>query len=93
MKKNIKIKLDSHWGSSLKRVLLDDSPMSVFVDSTVSEWFDAKHRITSEKEIQMLNSFEVNQCCFCNSTLIQKMVILRMDYKDINAKSVIKDSQ
>ncbi len=61
MKKNIKIKLDSHWGSSLKRVLLDDSPMSVFVDSTVSEWFDAKHRITSEKEIQMLNSFEVNQ--------------------------------
>lgn len=72
MKKNIKIKLDSHWGSSLKRVLLDDSPMSVFVDSTVSEWFDAKHRITSEKEIQMLNSFEVKQCCFCNSTLIQK---------------------
>lgn len=72
MKKSIKIKMDSHWGPSLKRVSWDNSPMSSFVESTVSEWYDAKHRITSEEEIKMLNSFKIDRCCFCNSCIIQK---------------------
>lgn len=72
MKKSIKTKPSSYWGSSLKHVLSDDSPTSYFVESTVSKWYDAKHNITSEEELRMLNSFEVKQCCFCNSTSIQK---------------------
>ena len=37
------------------------------ISSTVHEWYDAKHRISSKEEIRLINSISINSCRICGS--------------------------
>lgn len=69
--KNIKSKKASSWGSSLKHMPWDNNEDISFVQnlisSTIHEWYDAKHRMTSDEEIQLINNVEIIKCPRCGN--------------------------
>ena len=42
------------------------------ISSTVREWYDAKHRITSAEEIELINSIRIKKCPNCGSTAFKR---------------------
>ena len=60
-----------HWGHSLKYLSFDESEEKTFsetlISSTVHEWYDAKHRISSAEEIRLINSLRIDKCPLCGS--------------------------
>lgn len=67
---NNKHNLESHWGKSLRRLPWDNGEPALsqaLISSTVHEWYDAKHRETSQDEIDLINSVEVKACPYCGS--------------------------
>lgn len=44
----------------------------LLVESTVSEWYDAKHRTMSKEEIIFINSLPIENCRLCNSSEFTK---------------------
>ena len=73
---NKRIKKASTWGSSLKHLPWDKnedkSTVQNLISSTIHEWYDAKHRMTSEDEIVLINGIEIKQCPHCGNTHIIK---------------------
>lgn len=65
-----------HWGRSLKFLSWDkfeDKTLSQkLISSTVHEWYDAKHRISSQEEIVLINSIEISCCPLCGSVSIKR---------------------
>ena len=61
----------SHWGSSLRNLSWDKSDHKTrsqeLISSTVHEWYDAKHRISSKEEIELINSIRITCCPRCGS--------------------------
>ena len=60
-----------HWGRSLHKLSWDEketiSLSRKLISSTVHEWYDAKHRISSKEEIRLINSLSINSCRICGS--------------------------
>ena len=60
-----------YWGNSLRYLSWDkneDISLSrKLISSTIHEWYDAKHRISSKEEIELINSLKVNCCPYCGS--------------------------
>lgn len=44
----------------------------LLVESTVSEWYDTKHRTMSKEEIIFINSLPIENCRLCNSSEFTK---------------------
>ncbi len=44
----------------------------LFVESTVLEWYEAKHRILSNQELAFINNVEIETCPFCGSKRFSK---------------------
>lgn len=44
----------------------------LFVESTVLEWYEAKHRILSSHELAFINGIKIETCPFCGSKRISK---------------------
>lgn len=44
----------------------------LLVESTVLEWYEAKHRILSEEELALFNDLKIEVCPFCGSKRITK---------------------
>ena len=67
--KNNKSKQASSWGSSLKHMPWDNdediSSVQNLISSTIHEWYEAKHRMTSKEELQLINSIEIVKCPHC----------------------------
>ena len=61
----------SHWGNSLRYLPWDNSDRKTLsedlISSTVHEWYDAKHRVSSAEEIRLVNSIKVLSCPYCGS--------------------------
>ena len=65
----------SHWGRSLKVLSWEENPMTKsqeLISATVHEWYEAKHRISSREEKELINSIEINICPYCKSERIVK---------------------
>ena len=62
---------DNRWGTSIKKMPWDDKKEKSFVEklisSTMKEWYDAKHRIASNEEIEFINSITPLACHHCMS--------------------------
>lgn len=60
-----------HWGRSLRNLSWDESENKTrsqkLISSTVHEWYDAKHRISSIEEIKLINSIDTSCCPHCGS--------------------------
>ena len=73
-KKNIK-KAPS-WGSSLRWLAWDKesqiSKSQKLISSTIHEWYDAKHRISSDAETELINSLNKSHCPYCSSGSVMK---------------------
>lgn len=70
MKNDNRVKQASSWGSSLKRLPWDNKDKSIvqnLISITVHEWYDAKHRITSIEEIQLINGIIIKECPHCGN--------------------------
>ena len=91
-----KSKHRSPWGTSL-RILpwdkQDDEPTLTekLISSTVTEWYEAKHRDPSEEEIKLINNIEITECPACGSTSLKKAGynhegIQRYKCKDCNVR-------
>ena len=91
-----KSKHRSPWGTSL-RILpwdkQDDEPTLTekLISSTVTEWYEAKHRDPSEEEIKLINNIEISECPACGSTSLKKAGynhegIQRYKCKDCNVR-------
>ncbi len=65
-----------HWGHSLRFLSWDKSEDKTLsqelISSTIHEWYDAKHRISSEEEIKLINSISINSCPLCRSVSIKR---------------------
>ena len=65
-----------HWGRSLKFLSWDKSEDKTLsqglISSTVHEWYDAKHRMSSEEEIELINSIGISCCPVCGSISIKR---------------------
>lgn len=76
MKKNNDRKHASPWGSSLKYLPWDNenekTEVQQLISNTIQEWYYAKHRLTSDEEIQLINSVNKRTCPYCNSKKIVK---------------------
>ena len=60
---------------SLRVFTWDDknpTPSQSLVESTVIEWYEAKHRKASKEEIDLINSINIVKCPYCNGTHIKK---------------------
>ena len=79
-----------HWGHSLRNLSWDKFKDKTFsqelISSTVHEWYDAKHRITSDEEIKLINSIKVDRCPYCHS-----LSIIRNGFKDKIQRYYCKD--
>ncbi|MBR0418650.1 MAG: IS1595 family transposase [Erysipelotrichaceae bacterium] len=79
-----------HWGHSLRNLSWDKSdhktPSQELISSTVHEWYDAKHRKTSDEEIKLINSTLVNHCPYCGSPYV-----IRSGFKDGIQRYFCKD--
>ena len=60
-----------HWGHSLRELSWDESIQKTksqeLISSTIHEWYDAKHRISSQEEITLVNSIKCTHCPYCDS--------------------------
>ena len=65
-----------HWGHSLRKLSWDESKDKTasqkLISSTVHEWYDAKHRISSNEEIKLINSLNISHCPYCLSVNIKR---------------------
>ena len=65
-----------HWGHSLRKLSWDESKDKTasqkLISSTVHEWYDAKHRISSDEEIELINSLNISHCPYCLSVNIKR---------------------
>ena len=61
----------------------------LLVESTVSEWYDAKHRTMSKEEIIFINSLPIENCRLCNSSEFTKNGIEKMEFRFIFVRHVI----
>ena len=65
-------KTNKEWGNSLRYLPWDNnedaSETERLISSTIREWYDAKHPITSIDEIALINSLVIKQCPYCDST-------------------------
>ena len=63
-----------HWGHSLRCLEWDQNETITesqeMISSTVHEWYDAKHRRSSEEEIKLINSRKMENCPNCGSSKI-----------------------
>lgn len=50
----------------------DKTTDQVLIESTVKEWYDAKHRAASKEENDFINSIKIEFCPYCGSTSIVK---------------------
>lgn len=68
MKKKRKSSL---WGTSLRKFSWGKSSVKTneqsLYESTVLEWYDAKHREASKEEITYFNNLKIEKCPFCES--------------------------
>lgn len=76
MKNKNSKKQASLWGGSLKYLKWDNdlelNNEQKLISETIHEWYDAKHRQTSDKEIELINSISVNHCPYCGSVSFTK---------------------
>ena len=76
MKLKDKLKNGSSWGTSLKVLPWDKNDQITdtqqLISSTIHEWYDAKHPIASNDEIQLINKFGKLSCPYCHSKEIVK---------------------
>lgn len=76
MKKQNKSKKASSWGSSLRMLPwdkhADKTQSQLLISNTIQEWYAAKHRISSEDEISLLNALPKESCPYCGSINIIK---------------------
>lgn len=60
-----------HFYTSLRKLPWSDSnkpnPMQIMITETINEWYSAKHRETSNEEINFINSIQPICCHHCNS--------------------------
>ena len=60
-----------HWGRSLRKLSWDEdediTSSQKLISSTIREWYDAKHRVSSKEEITLINSIGINSCRICGS--------------------------
>ena len=60
-----------HYGHSLRSLSWDGSDNKTLsqelISSTIHEWYDAKHRISSKEEIKLINSIRIYSCPYCGS--------------------------
>ena len=65
---------DNHWGTSLQKLPWDNknerSPIENLISSTMTEWYNAKHRETSNEELELINSIIPLRCHHCMSKSI-----------------------
>lgn len=63
-----------NFDTSLRRLPWADnqSKLQAMIVSTVSEWYEAKHRKTSQEELDMINEIVPLRCHHCNSTVFIK---------------------
>lgn len=66
----------AHWGHSLRELSWDKSEdrtlSQEMISSTVHEWYDAKHRMASAEEIELINSTRIDECPYCGSADFKK---------------------
>ena len=64
------------YGHSLRNLKWDENKDKThsqrLISSTVHEWYDAKHRITSKEEIKLINSIRILSCPFCGSVSFKR---------------------
>ena len=58
------------------------TPAQTLVESTVVEWYSAKHREASQEEVAFVNSLRIDKCPYCDGTHFKK----RWTQKRWNAK-------
>jgi len=82
-----------NFGPSLRKLPWTDKDQTKsqsLISSTILEWYDAKHRITSDEEIEFINSIERPTCPYCESTSFIKYCfrnkIRVFKYKNCNRK-------
>lgn len=68
MKKNNK-NTSAQWGKSLKYLSWDKNntldSTEMLISDTVVKWYDEKHKKTSNKEVEFINSINIEYCPFC----------------------------
>lgn len=76
MKKKYKNETSQQWGASLKFLPWEESEQltntQTLISSTIHEWYDAKHRITSDEEISLINNLNKKHCPYCGASNIVK---------------------
>lgn len=94
MKHNNKYKKASYWGSSLKRLPWDEtnspSLSQRLISSTIHEWYEAKHSISSQDEILLVNNILKTACPYCGSNRIVKNGFYRTGIQRYQCKSCSK---
>ena len=48
------------------------TPAQTLVESTVVEWYSAKHREASQEEVAFVNSLRIDKCPYCDGTHFKK---------------------
>ena len=48
------------------------TPVQTLVESTVVEWYSAKHREASQEEVAFVNSLNIDKCPYCDGTHFKK---------------------
>ena len=90
MKKDIK--QNEIWGSSLRIFPWDKKDSITEVESLISntllEWYKKKHRSSSLKELQLLNSLEKTHAPYCGSAQFIKKDSIETVYNAIVARTV-----
>lgn len=57
---------------ALRAKFSDGDPSSPMMVSTLSEWYDAKHRKASPQEVAFINSLPVDSCPYCGSAELRR---------------------
>ena len=57
---------------ALKAKFSDTLGSSRMLVSTISEWYEAKHRKPSSEEVEFINSIPIESCPYCESSSIRK---------------------
>ena len=57
---------------ALRGEFSDTLKSSYLIVSTISEWYDAKHRKPSKEEVDFINSIVIYECPFCGSKEIRR---------------------
>lgn len=64
------------------------TPAQTLVESTVVEWYSAKHREASQEEVAFVNSLNIDKCPYCDGTHFKKMGTEKMECKSISVMIV-----